>query len=104
MRGGVPSPVALADAHEGFQTFPAKGKRGKSTKPGAQLSVADPDLILCVGFACSLARLVFTASARSGMGVNALSETVEFKTLVSLFRGGIQLASSIGPPLVRLRI
>lgn len=58
---------------------------------------------LCVGFACAVARLVFTASAPSGMGVKALSEAVEFKTLVSLFRGGIQLASSISPPLVRLR-
>ena len=59
---------------------------------------------LCVGFACSVARLVFTASRRSGIGVKILSEAGEFKTFVSIFRGGIQLASSISPPLVRLRI
>lgn len=59
---------------------------------------------LCVGLACSVARLVFTASARSGMGARVLSEAVEFKSLVSIFPGGIELASSISPPLAALRI
>lgn len=61
-------------------------------------------IALCVGFACSVARLVFTASARSGMGLRVLSEAVEFKSLLSIFRGGIRLASSKSPPLVGLRI
>ena len=61
-------------------------------------------LALCIGFGYSAARLLFGTSPRSDTGVRAVSKAAELKSLVSVSRGVMQLASSISPPPVALRI
>lgn len=61
-------------------------------------------LALCVGVGYSVTRFLFKASLRSRMDVKVLSKTAELKRFVFIFRGVIQLTSSISPPPVALRI
>ena len=61
-------------------------------------------LALCIGFGYSAARFLFGASLRSGGSARAVSKSAELESLAFVFRRVIQLASSISPPRVALRI